>query len=398
MTDVAIVGGGLAGGLIALALHRAHPEWRLQLIERDAVLGGNHRWSWFSSDLSAEGEALLEPFRQIHWDDGYEVHFPRYRRRLDAGYRSLASEDFDVALKRLLPPEAIRLGAAVTALDADGVTLEGGERIAAHRVIDCRSFVPSPHVLGGWQIFMGRHISLPGPHGVERPVIMDATVTQHAPEGNGGAYRFVYVLPLAAQEVFIEDTYYTEAPVLDRGLLAGRLDHYAARHGWGDGVPVGHETGVLPVITGGDFAAYLASIRVPGVAVAGARGGFTHPLTSYTVPIAVENALAIAAQGDLSGVRLAAFCESRARAHWRKTGIYRALGRMLFRAAEPERRVNIFQRFYGLPEGLIERFYACHTTLADKARVLIGKPPVPILRAIRALAGKGEPLTMENDT
>ena len=398
VADVAIVGGGLAGGLIALALHRAHPEWALQLIERDAVLGGNHRWSWFSSDLSAAGEALLEPFRQVHWDSGYEVRFPRLCRQLEAGYRSLASEDFDAALKRLLTPEAIRLDASVAALDADGVTLESGERIAARRVIDCRSFTPSPHLLGGWQIFMGRHLALPAAHGVERPVIMDATVTQNAPAGNGGAYRFVYVLPLAEREVFIEDTYYAETPALDRQLLSVRLDQYAARHGWGDGLPIGHETGVLPVITGGNFAAYLASIRIHGVAVAGARGGFTHPLTSYTVPIAVENALAIAARGDLDGPRLAAFCEHRARAHWRKTGIYRALGRMLFKAAEPERRVDIFQRFYALPEGLIERFYACHSTLADKARVLIGKPPVSIRRAIRALAGKGDPLTMEKVT
>ena len=31
--DLAIVGGGLAGGLIALAVHRAHPGLRLALIE-----------------------------------------------------------------------------------------------------------------------------------------------------------------------------------------------------------------------------------------------------------------------------------------------------------------------------------------------------------------------------
>ncbi|MFZ9394964.1 MAG: lycopene beta-cyclase CrtY [Erythrobacter sp.] len=395
VADVAIVGGGLAGGLIALAIHRANPERQLLLIERDTVLGGNHRWSWFSSDLSPEGAALLEPFHQVHWDNGYEVRFPRYLRPLKAGYRSLASEDFDAALKRLLPPEALRLGAAGAALDAEGVTLESGERIAARTVIDCRSFAPSPHLLGGWQIFMGRHIALPAAHGVERPVIMDATVAQNAPAGNGSAYRFVYVLPLAEREVFIEDTYYAEAPQLDRQLLSGRLDQYAAQHGWGDGAPLGHETGVLPVITGGDFAAYLASIRIPGVAVAGARGGFTHPLTSYTVPIAVNNALAIAARSDLTGTQLASFCERRARAHWRKTGIYRGLGQMLFKAAEPERRVDIFQRFYGLPEGLIERFYACRTTLPDKVRVLIGKPPVSIARAVRALLGKGDPLTME---
>ena len=35
-----------------------------------------------------------------------------------------------------------------------------------------------------------------------------------------------------------------------------------------------------------------------------------------------------------------------------------------------------------LPEGLIERFYAGRSTLPDKARILMGKPPVPIRRAL----------------
>ena len=183
-------------------------------------------------------------------------------------------------------------------------------------------------------------------------------------------------------------------------MIRGQLDanelsvqdlvDYAADMGFADGVEIGRERGILPVITGGNFKAYRASIEIPGVAMAGARGGFSHPLTSYTMPIAVENALAIASHAHLSGPLLAHFVRGRANEHWRKTAIYRALGRMLFKATEPERRVNIFQRFYQLPEELIERFYACHTTLPDQVRILSGKPPVSIPRAIRALASKGK--------
>ena len=54
--DIAIAGGGLAGGLIALALHRARPELAVVLIESGAEPGGNHRWSW---DLrSAQGQRV----------------------------------------------------------------------------------------------------------------------------------------------------------------------------------------------------------------------------------------------------------------------------------------------------------------------------------------------------
>jgi len=58
---------------------------------------------------------------------------------------------------------------------------------------------------------------------------------------------------------------------------------------------------------------------------------------------------------------------------------------MLFHAAEPEQRWRVFERFYRLPEPLIERFYAGHSTMADRLRVLCGRPPVPIGRALLAL-------------
>ncbi|MEC9149928.1 MAG: lycopene cyclase family protein, partial [Pseudomonadota bacterium] len=87
MIDMAIVGGGLAGGLAALAVHRAHPELRLALFEAGETLGGNHRWSWFASDLDIAGEDLLEPFRKVEWNDGYEVAFPAHSRRLGSSYR-----------------------------------------------------------------------------------------------------------------------------------------------------------------------------------------------------------------------------------------------------------------------------------------------------------------------
>ena len=59
---------------------------------------------------------------------------------------------------------------------------------------------------------------------------------------------------------------------------------------------------------------------------------------------------------------------------------------MLFRAAEPDERYRIFQRFYRLSPRLVARFYAGRSTAADKLRLLFGRPPVPLGRAIAALA------------
>jgi lycopene beta-cyclase len=383
--DIAIAGGGLSGGLIALALRRARPDLRIVLAEQGDRLGGHHRWSWFASDMPPGGDALLAEFPRALWNDGYDVRFPGHARTLTTPYRSLASTDFDATLQRELPAEAIRCGVHISSLDADGIALENGERIEARAVIDCRGFAPTPYLTGGWQLFFGGHVKTHTPHRLERPVIMDAAVEQL------GGYRFVYCLPLSPDELFVEDTYYADEPVLDREALAERLDAYCAARGWLGDV-LGEETGVLPVVTGGDFAAWQASLAGDGVAQAGVRGGFWHPLTSYTLPQAARIALLVAKNAGLPGRELAALLADEARQHWRATGFYRRLGRMLFGAAEPAQRYKVLERFYRLPQPVVERFYAARSTAADRAQILCGKPPVPVTRAISALFSQGRPL------
>jgi lycopene beta-cyclase len=396
--DVVIVGGGLAGGLIALALHRHAPGCRFLLVEAGRTLGGHHRWSWFETDIRPAARGLMAGFALNGWDEGYDITFPGLGRTLPTAYRSLASTEFHRALMTELPAARVMLETKAASLDAAGVTLADGTRIAAKRVIDCRPFRSSKHLAGGWQVFLGQHFKCETPHGLTRPVIMDASVDQLAPHGNGEAYRFVYVLPLSADEVFIEDTYYADQPRMDAEVLKGRVAEYAIRNGW-KGEVIDQEAGILPVISGGDFAAAAAEVAIPGVALAGARGGFSHPLTSYTLPFAVDNALAIAwliaRRPELSGADLAAFCARRARRHWRATAYYRMLSRMLFEAAEPGKRVVVFEHFYALQGRLVERFYAGRSTWPDRLRILTGKPPVAISRAIRALFSSGKPLNTE---
>jgi lycopene beta-cyclase len=51
----------------------------------------------------------------------------------------------------------------------------------------------------------------------------------------------------------------------------------------------------------------------------------------------------------------------------------------------------VLERFYRLDESVIERFYAGHSTLRDKARIVTGRPPVPIGRAVMAIMGRRSP-------
>ena len=76
-------------------------------------------------------------------------------------------------------------------------------------------------------------------------------------------------------------------------------------------------------------------------------------------------------------------------ARWNDDAFCRLLNRMLFLAGPAENRFVIMRRFYQLSEGLIGRFYAGDLTHFDKFRLLTGKPPVSIPRAIQAMLSTG---------
>ena len=60
--DLVIAGGGLAGGLIALALAELRPELDVRIVETNERFGGNHIWSFFDSDIEPEHRWLVEVY------------------------------------------------------------------------------------------------------------------------------------------------------------------------------------------------------------------------------------------------------------------------------------------------------------------------------------------------
>jgi lycopene beta-cyclase len=377
--DVAIVGAGLAGGMIALALKRKHPELDIRLIEQSRRIGGNHLWSFFASDVAEDHRWIVAPLISYGWKS-YDVAFPDHARTLDAPYYSIESDRLDMVVRARLPKNAVMLNRKVLGASPTAVLLADGDRIQARGVIDCRGTGDLGLLDLGWQKFLGREFSLAEPHDLARPVVMDARV----PQVDG--YRFVYALPFAATRMFVEDTYYSDTPDVDRPVLGERIDDYVAARGWQVDKMVREEAGVLPVAMGGDFEEYWRS-GGNRTAKAGMRAGLFHPTTGYSLPDAVRTAALIADATDVSGTALHDLTHGFARAQWRARGFYRMLDKMLFRAAEPEERYRILERFYRLSPQLIGRFYAGRSSMTDKARILSGKPPVPIGRAFHAITG-----------
>ncbi len=385
-TDLAIVGGGLSGALVALALAQRAPDARVSLIDPAPSLGGAHVWSFFDTDVAPRDWPIVAPLISHHWD-GYDVRFPARRRSFRTGYNSIRSAHLDQVVRATLAPGAIIAGAAAV-IEPGKVILTNQRAITAHAVLDARGPADMAHFGGGWQKFVGRQFSLAAPHGLERPVIMDATV----PQLDG--YRFVYLLPFGPAEMFIEDTYYSDGPELDAPALEERILAYAAAQGWAVTGTSYHERGVLPVVTGGDLAAYLASRDAdPAIGRIGLGGALFHGVTSFSLPDAVRTASAVAdawvaarQRGTtLDGPALARLARAQSEARWNASGLYRLLNRMLFKAADPDQRYRVLEHFHRLPEPVIERFYAGQSSVTDTMRILSGRPPVAIGRAVKAM-------------
>jgi len=377
--DLAIVGGGLAGGLIARAVHQRHPEAEIRLIEGGAHLGGNHLWSFFASDVAPADRWLVSPLISHGWTR-YDVAFPDHARTLKSPYYSVESRQFEHAMLAALPAQTVMVERKAIEVGATYVLLADGDRVEAKGVIDCRGTGDLATIELGWQKFLGRELVLSAPHALERPMVMDATVAQR------DGYRFVYCLPFAPDRIFVEDTYYSDDRSIDAVVLGSRIDAYVAAQGWQGTSVAREESGALPVAIGGDFQAYWRSGGA-GVAKAGMRAGLFHPLTSYSLPDAVRTASLVARAGTFEGAALHDLLHRHAGRTWRSRRFYRLLAAMLFKAAEPEERYRVLARFYRLDEGLIRRFYAANSNLGDKIRVMTGKPPVPIGRAMRAITG-----------
>ncbi len=374
MTSLIIAGGGLSGCLAALAIAQRRADIDIMLVEQEVALGGQHVWSFFDSDVDANARWVLDGLPIQRWPT-HEIRFPARQRVLALGYNSLTSEGLDATVKRVLQPGQIMLGRGIERVDADSITLKGGERLAADAVIDARG----PRAVAGlelaWQKFVGHRYRFARPHGQDRPVIMDATVDQ------ADGYRFVYSLPFTDTEMMVEDTYYSTSPALDDEVLGAGIDDFAEAIGPAERLSV--ERGILPILLGGSVEALWNS----GARVArlGLSGGFFHPTTGYSFPDAIANAAILAEQRDFTSGALHDVFHSRAKALWKERRFYVLLNRMLFRGAAPAERYRVLEHFYRLPLPVIERFYAGRITTADKFRILSGRPPVPVLRALKAL-------------
>jgi lycopene beta-cyclase len=370
-----LVGGGLANGLLAWRLLTVRPDISFAILEAGPTLGGNHTWSFHGTDVTKAQLEWLWVLVTKSWPS-HDVIFSGEPRRLGGGYHSITSHDFHWKLAAQLG-DRLRTRAPVKDVGATHVVLGSGERLEARAVIDGRGFSQAPPWPCGYQKFLGLDVELERPHALEVPLLMDGRVPQL------GAFRFLYLLPWDERRLLVEDTAYADDARLDLPALRARITEYLKGLGLTVKRVVREEAAALPIPLSGE----PPRLTRPVVGVA---AGLFHATTGYSLPMAVDVADALPRLSDLSAPALTRWLEAHARRHWAQQGFFRLLNRMLFRGAEPDARVRIFDSFYRHDEATIARFYAGTLTAMDKLAILArGSTTVRGLRAVKAAMGTG---------
>lgn len=365
--DYVLVGGGLGNALIALALFAKRPAARVALVEQRASLGGNHVWCFHAGDVEDETHHFVSPLVGARWPR-YEVRFPELARTLDEPYAAVRSERLHEVVRAAFerqPGSRLFLQRHAVEVGAEHVILDDGERLTAPIVIESRGPEAfATDASAGYQKFVGLELKLRRPSPITHPLLMDALVPQH------DGFRFMYALPLAPDRVLLEDTYFSDSKLLDRGHLEGEVLSYAERNGFEVDHVIRIETGILPLPT---RVPRLVGPAPDAPLVAGYQGGWFHPVTGYSFPIAVRVASAVAA-ADPARLRSEVWpaLQRRQRGQLR---FCLFLNRLFFGAFAPTERRNVIERFYRLPPDAVRRFYAMTLSHGDRARILCGRPP-----------------------
>ena len=356
---VVIAGGGIAGCLAALALARFRPEVPLLIVEEKPKFGGDRLRTLFAAEVEDDARSLLAPLVTVHWP-GYYVAFPGQSRKLKAELGAIAPGAVHKAMLAALRPDQYRLGTRVVAVKEDALVLDGGEELKAEGAIDARGAANLSMLDLLWEVRLERDYRLTAPHGLDRPVLVDAT----AESANG--LNYMQVVPLAPDRLLVADVAIGE-PSQPDAQAGQRLENYVAMRGWKTAKAGPERAAARPLPAGGDFDAFW---RIGGARAArlGLRGGFLHPASGRTIADAARMAVRLSQAEDFSGAALHDAFEEESKRLWRQREPLRAVIAALA-AAEPAERRAIFARLHALDGATIAHFHADQMGMMDRRRI-----------------------------
>ena len=377
-----VVGAGLSGLILAWRCLSSNPNVSVIIIDSNHIIGGDHTWSFNINDIESSLHEWIEPFIAHSWKK-YDVKFKGYSRRLNIPYCTGNSNSLRACVDPFIKSGRLKLilNTEVVKLTSFDVTILNGEKFTGDYIFDARGFTFDDNIKLGIQKFYGKTIETAKPHNLKYPIIMDATVSQH------DGYRFIYCLPFGKNQILIEDTYYSDGLNFDQDKYNKRIDQYIEGNNWTEHKVIRVEKGILPITLAIDSKLIeKRGLKNKEPIKIGMRGNFYHPVTGYSFPDSVRLASKISRTINSCDKNKLVNLDLEIRKYklllYRRDRYFRLLNRLLFKASSPSKRHLVLQRFYTLSESLIKRFYEGNLHKKDMLRILIGKPPVPVLRAL----------------
>lgn len=366
---ICLIGAGLGNALLAWLLKARHPSLRITMFETENQISRKRTWSFHETDIPKNVYDLVKDLTSHQWS-AYDIAFPKFKRRYQSGYLTITPDRLETQLLRA--NIEIRFNSKITEIGPRRVALSDGQEFSFPCVVDGRGQYLA-RSQQGYQKFVGQTLRLKSPHGLCYPVLMDARV----PQIDG--YRFFYLLPWSETDLLVEDTRYSTSATLDEASIKNEIHSYALEKGWEVEKVLSTESGILPL----PFAA--ADFPKSDLPAMGMAGGFFHPVTGYSLPDSLRLADKISSLNTITSEIVAHTIEDYRTEQSLRKKFYYLLNRMMFLAAKPTERRKIFEHFYSLPEELIQRFYAGDTRFIDGLRLLTGRPPVPLVPALRSV-------------
>ena len=362
--DFALCGGGLQNSLIIAALCGMKSSNKIALIEKSKI-GGNHTWCFFGSDISQSMRDQLAPYISYHWSC-YEVRFPKYSRILHTPYYMMSSTKLrEIILSEFKSKKGsyIYEDTTIKSINQSSVNIQNGTSVKATILVDSRGTTAHPQKTG-FQKFYGQELSLKSPHNFQHPILMDATV----PQKDG--FRFMYVLPLSNKKIIIEDTSFSNGPELEENERIQAISDWLQKHKLEPTKIHRTEKGILPM----PWCKHATpkNSESDKIIYAGYLGGWFHPGTGYSIPVAAELAEIIATTSHKFLFK--ALKSIKQRLQYQAKFFY-LLNKFLFLSYTTENRINIFENFYKLPENTIRRFYSMSLVPKDKFKIFRWPPP-----------------------
>lgn len=369
-----ILGAGLSGSLMALKLIENNIHDFI-VIEKDNTLNlNNHTWSFFKNDVSSNQFEFLKKIGIISWPK-YSLYFSNNQQIYNQTYCTLIGSNLEkYFLNQVSELQILFNTQPLVDSSQNALVLDGKTKIIYTYLIDARGENTNKEEQKnlGYQKFLGLELSFAEPHKLENPILIDARINQT------DGFRFFYILPLNENTLLVEDTRYNDNSNLNLPEIENEIIQYANINFNNQYSIKRKEKGVLSLpCEAKNILENTSTFTI------GARAGFIHPVTGYSLFLAIQTveflAKALIDNSRISSEKYKQFKKNTQKRLW----LFYKLNFVLFKVASAEERLKLFQYCYSRPNWIIKKFYAARFNYFDTIIFFLGLPPVSILKLIK---------------